>query len=115
MELPWLFVPGVVTGINSIVKEGYAVARKFNEWGVAAFVLKYRIPNDSAMTDKKIAPLQDAQRAIQLVRMHAKEWNVDANKVGIMGFSAGGHLASTAATHFEQSYIENKSQDKSTP
>lgn len=58
---------------TSIVKEGYAVARKLNEWGVAAFVLKYRIPNDSAMTDKKIAPLQDAQRAIQLVRMHAKE------------------------------------------
>ena len=95
---------------SSMVKEGYAVARKFNEWGVAAFVLKYRIPNDSAMTDKKIAPLQDAQRAIQLVRMRAKEWNVSADKVGIMGFSAGGHLASTAATHFEQSYIENKNQ-----
>jgi acetyl esterase/lipase len=94
----------------SIVKEGYAVARKFNEWGVAAFVLKYRIPNDSAMKDRKIAPLQDAQRAIQLVRMHAKEWNVDANKVGIIGFSAGGHLASTAATHFDQSYIDNKNQ-----
>jgi len=94
----------------SMVKEGYAVARRFNEWGVAAFVLKYRIPNDSAMIDKKIAPLQDAQRAIQMVRIHAKEWNVDANKVGIMGFSAGGHLASTAATHFDQSYIDNKNQ-----
>jgi len=94
----------------SMVKEGYAVARRFNEWGVAAFVLKYRIPNDSAMIDKKIAPLQDAQRAIQMVRIHAKEWNVDAGKVGIMGFSAGGHLASTAATHFNQSYIDNKNQ-----
>jgi acetyl esterase/lipase len=77
------------TGSTSIVKEGYAVAREFNKWGVAAFVLKYRIPNDSSMVDKKIGPLQDAQRALQLVRMHAKEWNVDANKVGIMGFSAG--------------------------
>ena len=89
------------------MKEGFAVAREFNEWGVAAFVLNYRIPNDSSMIDKKIGPLQDAQRAIELVRTHAKEWNVDANKVGIMGFSAGGHLASTAATHFNNSYIDN--------
>jgi acetyl esterase/lipase len=102
--------PGGGYGINSIVKEGYALARKFNEWGVAAFVVKYRIPNDSSMKDKKIGPLQDAQRAIQLVRMRAKEWHVDENKVGIMGFSAGGHLASTAATHFDKSYIDNSNQ-----
>ena len=102
--------PGGGYWINSIVKEGYALARKFNEWGVAAFVVKYRIPNDSSMKDKKIGPLQDAQRAIQLVRMRAKEWHVDENKVGIMGFSAGGHLASTAATHFDKSYIDNSSQ-----
>ncbi len=99
--------PGGGYWVTSIVKEGFAVAREFNKWGVAAFVLKYRIPNDSSMMDKKVGPLQDAQRAIQLVRMHAKEWNVDANKVGIMGFSAGGHLASTAATHFNHSYIDN--------
>jgi acetyl esterase/lipase len=89
------------------VKEGFAVAREFNKWGVAAFVVNYRIPNDSSMIDKKIGPLQDAQRAIQFVRIHAKEWSVDVNKVGIMGFSAGGHLASTASTHFNHSYIEN--------
>ena len=88
--------------------EGVEPALFLNSIGVAAFVLKYRIPNDSSMADKKIGPLQDAQRAIQLVRMHAKEWNIDANKVGIMGFSAGGHLASTAATHFSHSYIDNK-------
>jgi acetyl esterase/lipase len=110
-----IICPGGGYWVNSIVKEGFEVAKKFNEWGVAAFVVKYRIPNDSAMTDKKIAPLQDAQRATQLVRMHAKEWNVDANKVGIMGFSAGGHLASTAATHFEQSYIDNKNQTNLRP
>lgn len=103
-----IICPGGGYWINSIVKEGYAVAREFNKWGVAAFVVKYRIPNDSSMVDKKIGPLQDAQRALQLVRMHAKEWNVDVSKVGIMGFSAGGHLASTAATHFAGSYIENK-------
>jgi len=99
--------PGGGYWVTSIVKEGFAVAKEFNKMGVAAFVLKYRIPNDSSMIDKKIGPLQDAQRAIQLVRMHAKEWNVDASKVGIMGFSAGGHLASTAATHFDHSYIDN--------
>jgi len=102
--------PGGGYWVTSMIKEGYALARKFNEWGVAAFVLKYRMPNDSVMADKKIGPLQDAQRAIQLVRMRAAGWNVDVNKVGIMGFSAGGHLASTAATHFTRSYIDNKNQ-----
>ncbi len=105
-----IICPGGGYWVNSIVKEGYAVARKFNEFGVAAFVLKYRIPNDSAMIDKKIGPLQDAQRAIQLVRMNAKEWNVDIDKVGIMGFSAGGHLASTAATHFQKNYVDNANE-----
>ena len=99
--------PGGGYWITSIVKEGYAVAREFNKWGVAAFVLNYRIPNDSSMVDKKIGPLQDAQRAIQLVRLNAAKWNVDPGKVGIMGFSAGGHVASTAATHFQTSYIDN--------
>src|SRR6185312_16747331 len=90
-----IICPGGGYWITSIVKEGFAVARKFNEWGIAAFVLNYRIPNDSSMIDKKIGPLQDAQRAIQLVRINAKKWNIDPNRVGIMGFSAGGHLAST--------------------
>ena len=103
-----IICPGGGYWINSIVKEGYAVGKKFADWGIAAFVLKYRIPNDSSMIDKKIGPLQDAQRAIQFVRMHAKEWNVDPGKIGIMGFSAGGHLASTAATHFNHSYISNE-------
>lgn len=102
-----IICPGGGYWVTSIVKEGFAVARRFNEMGVAAFVLKYRMPNDSSMIDKKIGPLQDAQRSIQLVRMHSKEWNIDTNRVGIMGFSAGGHLASTAATHFQHSYIEN--------
>jgi acetyl esterase/lipase len=74
---------------------------------VAAFVLKYRLPSDRTMKNKTIGPLQDAQQAIKLVRLHAKEWGVDPHKVGIMGFSAGGHLASTASTHFEKAYIDN--------
>ena len=75
-----IICPGGGYFINSIVKEGYDVARKFNEWGVAAFVLKYRIPNDSAMNDKSIAPLQDAQRAIQFVRRNAAKYHLNGKK-----------------------------------
>ncbi len=87
--------------------EGSDVAKVFNEWGITAFVLKYRLPDDTIMIDKSIGPLQDAQRAIQLVRENAVKWNIDPNKIGIMGFSAGGHLASTASTHFTKSVIDN--------
>lgn len=100
--------PGGGYWITSIVKEGFAVAREFNKNGVAAFVVKYRMPEDSAVDNKSVVPLQDAQRAIQLVRVNAKKWNIDTGKVGIMGFSAGGHLAATASTHFTTAQIENK-------
>ena len=99
--------PGGGYGIVAAGHEGYDIARKFNNMGVAAFVLKYRIPNEDWMPNREIGPLQDAQRAIQLVREHAAAWNVNPNRVGIMGFSAGGHLASTAGTHFSKSQINN--------
>ena len=85
--------------------EGVSTAKKFAEHGVAAFVLKYRLPDDSTMVDKKIGSLQDAQQAIKVVRENAAKWGIDVNKVGIMGFSAGGHLASTEATHYEKPLI----------
>jgi acetyl esterase/lipase len=91
----------------SMIKEGADVAKKFAEIGVTAFVLKYRLPSDQIMTDKTIGPLQDAQRAIQMVRERAAEWGIDPAKVGIIGFSAGGHLASTAGTHFDKAVIDN--------
>ena len=87
--------------------EGVRTAEEFAKNGVAAFVLKYRLPNDTTMIDKKIGPLQDAQQAIKIVRENAEKWGIDKNKIGIMGFSAGGHLASTEATHFDKAYIEN--------
>ena len=59
------------------------------------------------MINKEIGPLQDAQRAFQLVRSRAAEWGINPKRIGIMGFSAGGHLASTAGTHFEKNYIPN--------
>ena len=95
-----IICPGGGYSILAFDKEGTRVAEEFNKWGVTAFVLKYRLPDDSINIDKSLAPLQDAQQAIRLVRANAKEWGIDRNKIGIMGFSAGGHLASTAATHF---------------
>jgi acetyl esterase/lipase len=86
----------------SIVKEGHDVARAFNEMGIAAFVLKYRTPDPQHMHDRTLGPLQDAQQAIQRVRDRAQEWSIDPNRVGVMGFSAGGHLASTLGTHFDR-------------
>lgn len=88
--------------------EGHKIAKEMNKKGVAAFVLKYRLPNDNTCENKSIAPLQDAQRAIKVVRDNAEKWGIDPNQIGIMGFSAGGHLAATAGTHFSKSYIENK-------
>ena len=88
--------------------EGEDVARAFNKIGVTAFVVKYRLPSDEIMVDKTIGPLQDAERAIQIVRQRASEWGVKPSKVGIIGFSAGGHLASTLDTHFDKVVIENK-------
>jgi len=87
--------------------EGVEIADSLNAIGIAAFVVKYRLPSDETMIDKTIGPLQDAQRAIQLVRQHAQEWGVDPTRIGIMGFSAGGHLASTAGTHFAKARIDN--------
>jgi len=87
--------------------EGSDVAKVFNDWGITAFVLKYRLPDDTIMIDRSIGPLQDAQRAIQLLRENAANWNIDPNRIGIMGFSAGGHLASTASTHFNKPVIDN--------
>ncbi|MBZ5859178.1 alpha/beta hydrolase [Flavihumibacter profundi] len=87
--------------------EGDAVARVFNQWGVTAFVLKYRLPSAETMPDPTIGPLQDAQRAIQMVREKAKLWQIDPKQIGIMGFSAGGHLAGSAAVHFDQAFIAN--------
>ncbi|MGN6619230.1 MAG: alpha/beta hydrolase [Ilyomonas sp.] len=100
--------PGGGYGVNAASHEGSDVAKRFTEAGVAAFVLKYRIPDDATMINKEIGPLQDAQQAIKTVRMRAKEWNLDTARVGIMGFSAGGHLASTAGTHYNQVVIDNK-------
>ena len=96
-----IICPGGGYSILAFDKEGTKVAEEMNRWGITAFVLKYRLPDDTTNIDKSLAPLQDAQQAIRLVRINAKEWGVNKNQIGIMGFSAGGHVASTAATHFK--------------
>ncbi|WP_370476309.1 prolyl oligopeptidase family serine peptidase [Tamlana flava] len=99
--------PGGSYGVLSHLKEGDKVAEWLNSIGISAFVLKYRLPSDLIMKEKTIGPLQDAQEAIRTVRRNAKEWNLNPNKIGIIGFSAGGHLASTASTHYSDNVYKN--------
>lgn len=82
--------------------EGTDIARFLNSIGVVGIVLKYRLPTYGNTVEPHKAPLMDAQRAMRLVRYNAKSWNIDTTKIGIMGFSAGGHLASTLGTHFDR-------------
>jgi len=105
-----IIIPGGSYAVVVYQGEGISTAKQFAAKGIAAFVLKYRLPDDSIMQNKIIGPLQDAQQAIKLVRQNASKWGVDINKVGIIGFSAGGHLASTAATHFQEALVENSNK-----
>ena len=91
-----LICPGGGYSGVSVKKEGEEIAKWFNDLGVTAFVLYYRMPNGHDNI-----PLIDAQTALKIIHKRAKEWNLDQNKIGIMGFSAGGHLASTVGTHFK--------------
>lgn len=99
----------------AIDKEGTKVAEWFNSLGIAAFVVKYRLPNDKIMKNKNIGPLQDAQQAVRYVRQNAAKYNIDATKIGILGFSAGGHLASTLATHYDEKTYETTSKISARP
>lgn len=86
---------------EAIDKEGFEVARWLNSIGVTAIILEYRLPKPDITGKERPFPLIDAQRAIRHVRSKSKDWNLDPNKIGIMGFSAGGHLASTVITHLD--------------
>jgi acetyl esterase/lipase len=90
----------------AIAHEGAEIAHWLNDLGVTAFVLKYRLPDNAIMKDKSVGPMQDGQEAIRIVRRNAKEWGINPDKIGIMGFSAGGHLASTLSTHYNEKVYE---------
>lgn len=92
--------PGGGYGILAYDHEGTKIAQWFNERGMTVVVLKYRLPEDDLFENSKIRPLQDAQTAIRYVRQNADKLGVSKNNIGIMGFSAGGHLAATASTLF---------------
>ena len=105
-----IICPGGGYGILSIAEEGTKVAQKFNEIGITAFVLKYRLPSDLIMANKAMGPLQDALQAIYLVRKNASSWGINSSKIGIMGFSAGGHLAASLSAHYKDVKIQNQDQ-----
>jgi len=88
--------------------EGEEVAAWLNSLGVTGIILKYRVPRrpDEPKGEPARRPLQDAQRAVSLIRSHAKEWNIDPQRIGVIGFSAGGHLAIATATSFEKRTYE---------
>jgi acetyl esterase/lipase len=81
------------------VISGTQLAKWFNAIGVSAFVLNYRLPNSPDLKQKEIRPLQDAQRALKLIRANAAKWGIKEDKIGIQGSSAGGHLAALASMH----------------
>ena len=104
-----LILPGGGYQVLAVEHEGEELAKRFNEFGITAFVLRYRLPSDAIMVDKAMAPLQDAQQAMILIRQQAKKYNLDVNKIGVVGASAGGHLAASLGTHFDKSYVSNPS------
>jgi len=118
-DVPMLFAypapPEIATGVGVIIcpgggygrlsmeKEGREAALWLNTLGISAFVLKYRLGSNSYQHP---APLQDVQRAMLLVRHKSSQWKLDTAKIGVLGFSAGGHLASTLGTHFDKLYYQ---------
>jgi len=120
--IPYIPAPGTATGTAIVIcpgggyahlamdHEGHQVARWFSDHGVAAFILKYRLP---AHGYRHPVPLLDAQQAIRKIRSEAAKWSVSPDRIGICGFSAGGHLASSVGTHFQNPVVLDK-QDVST-
>jgi len=101
-----LICPGGGYGVLAFDHEGFAIARWLNDNGIAGIILKYRLPSDLIMTNKSVGPLQDAQEAIRILRRNREHWKINPGKIGVIGFSAGGHLASTLSTHFAEKVYE---------
>lgn len=100
--------PGGGYWLLAINHEGHDIAKWFNEFGVAGIVVKNRLPTSENITNKSEVALTDALRAVRMVRYKAQDWGIETDKIGIMGFSAGGHLASTVGTHFDLGVLDSK-------
>ncbi len=105
-----LICPGGGYERLAYLSSGFNFAKWFNSIGVNAFVLIYRLPHQHDLQQRQLAPLQDAQRAMKIIRVNAGKWSIKTDKVGVMGISAGGHLASTLGTYNEDvSFVKDAS------
>ena len=96
-----IICPGGGYKFLAINKEGYKTAAWFNTMGITAFVLKYRLPSDEIMENKAIGPLQDAQESVRFIRRNSAKWNLNPDKIGVIGYSAGAHLAASLSTKYD--------------
>ena len=110
-----LVLPGGGYTILAANHEGHDVAKAFNSIGVTAFVLKYRLPNDTCMFNKEWVPFIDAQAAMKYIRDNAGIYGINPDKIGVIGFSAGGHLASTLATQYQLNLNDQGSRTNARP
>jgi acetyl esterase/lipase len=108
-----LIIPGGGYKNLAFEHEGIKVAEWLNKIGISAFVLRYRTPHWESKPCKTKVALLDAQRALQMIAENAKKWNIDNSKIGIIGFSAGGHLAATLSNHFDFNNLEKSTNKKS--
>ncbi len=106
-----LICPGGGYAHLAYVVSGTQLAKWFNSMGVSAFVLKYRLPESPDLKERSIAPLQDAQRAVRIIRSRAETWGIKPGRIGVMGTSAGGHLAAQLATSTEETTAINDKLD----
>jgi acetyl esterase/lipase len=101
-----LILPGGGYAGTAFDHEGIDVAKWLNKYGITAVILRYRIPNDKYCTEKHLAPLRDALEGIRYIRAMAEKWGLDKHRIGIMGFSAGGHLAASTSTLFDKHLVD---------
>jgi acetyl esterase/lipase len=106
-----LICPGGGYERVSYTYNGFTFAKWFNTLGINVFVLIYRLPNQTDLAQRELAPLQDAQRAMRIIRANAAQWNIKPDKIGVMGISAGGHVASTLGTHVNDESLLKDSLD----
>ncbi|HEY0271920.1 MAG TPA: alpha/beta hydrolase, partial [Chitinophaga sp.] len=99
-----IIFPGGGYSCEEYEREGKAIGMELVKQNITAFIVRYRLPDSSTMKDPSIGPIQDAQQAIQLVRSQARDLLLDPDRIGVMGFSAGGHLAAMAGTQFDSVY-----------